>query len=155
MPFPKLNKTFRFITSLGLTILAVIVILSIGWRIFLAFYQPRVLTLNHPIQVERPSYSPGDQLHYTLDYCKSARFQNEYSEIHYSFVNGAIYPAQISVVHSLPPGCNVVHEVVTVPEIPEGEYTLEMIRMYQLFSASRFVVQSESDKFRVIKGATK
>lgn len=119
------------------------------WRIYIAIWEPRALTLNRPIRVETDAVFVGGQLTYTLDYCKSSRFRDEYSEIHYSFLNSTIYPAASVAVHSLPTGCNVVHETVTIPEIPDGEYSLEMERIYLSFSVNRFVVQSTSQRFRV------
>ncbi len=90
----------------------------------------------------------GDYLEYSLDYCKSKRFESLRAHVQFSFRDGVIYnlPMESGPLAS---GCATELSVLPVPVLPEGTYHLEMMRAYSVNPLRDIEVHAISNVFKI------
>lgn len=129
----------------ALAVVAVRIILTAVWYL----WPYDVMRINHPIQIitEHPTSGIGD-FEYTLDYCKSARYEGKRAVVQHAFVDHVILNTP-PTSGPLPSGCHVVTLSIPMPNLQAGEYQLQMVREYQVNPLRKIEVVSVSDKFRI------
>jgi hypothetical protein len=112
------------------------------------FYPALVLEITQPVHVSSDLYNPGSILFYTLSYCK---YKDIEAETHYAWTNRIVYSTTGMTVHTLQMGCHSTKEAVTVPNIPDGIYQLEMVCIYRPSPLRTVEVRSVSNRFWIKK----
>ena len=137
-------KTVVFFSVSLLTLGLVLSLVIIG----LVWLKPaNVFTINGHIAIDEETYHIGDLLTYSMSYCKTSHVE---AEVHYSFIDSLVYSTPGMTTHELPLGCHTVKEAIAVPNLPSGNYSLEMVRVYYVTPLQRLEVRDISRKFTVI-----
>jgi len=144
-----MNKNLCFDYIL-LALLVIISVMLIGGTYLFAFHEnPPIEFFNQPFPVTKESYSGGETVVVTVQYCKhttSAYIRN------LSFVDGLVFSIPESRRGGATLGCDTVDvSSVTIPEtLPPGNYYLRGKNEYEVNFLATRVVEWTSEVFEVI-----
>lgn len=136
------NRMYRL-----MMIILIIMSCSIVYSFYLRFYPFRTLEVDH-VEVLTPEVPVGGVFRYKVGYC---RYTDVVSTAYRTFINvnnqSIRYPQPVSEGISVE-GCHTVERMVTLVDIPPGEYYLRTIASYELESQTR-KVQFITPNFKV------
>ena len=108
----------------------------------------KVFEIMRPIRVLSPNLAQGEDLIYEMSYCK---YQDLDAAVYYSFNDSIAFATPGISMSTLPMGCHMILESLTIPPIPPGVYRLEMLRVYQTSPLRQVEVKSLSQEFRIVQ----
>lgn len=106
-----------------------------------------IITFEQPVTVNKKIYKPGDQIIYTISYCKT---NSQLGTIYRSLVNSTI-TVYTPVTNNLPKGCRKTSRAdLSIPEnANEGIYHIENTIIYRINPLRDFVASWKSEEFEV------
>lgn len=143
-----MNKFYKLINLLLLFSLFVIS-LGIIFGTYLYVFQdsPPVIMNNLPFQVDKTIYHVGDSIYVTFDYC---RYTKVAVTSYVSFVDGLSFIAPPISFAGGKSGCHIMKvELMKVPNLPSGEYTIIGKNEYRINFLSIRYVDWYTTSFRI------
>lgn len=143
---PSLRRPFLARVSL-IAVLFVLVYSIVG--LFWLVWPYHIMTIQD-LQVLEPEVVAGERMVLKMTYCKSSRYDETEASVQYSFHDDLNYGVLGSTSGYIPSGCGVFEEVIPVPLLPAGVYTLEMIRNYRVNPIRSIIIKKTSNRFKII-----
>lgn len=137
------TKGFYFLAWFAILSGMFLVFLVTFWLIYP--YNP--LTIKHPIQVITKEVSAGDELIYSIEYCKNVNIPSTLTK---EYIDGVIYAAP-PIVANNPKGCGINLGMITVPNLPAGNYKIRFTYTYKMNPLREISVVVESSELVVVE----
>jgi hypothetical protein len=136
----KLKHIYAYICLSIITLGALLIAFWLLWPV-------NVIHFDEPVTVDKKVYHPGDQIIYTISYCK---YDSRIGTIYRSLVNSTII-TYTPVTNNLPVGCRKTKKTdLHIPEnTEEGVYHLENTIIYKINPIRDFVASWRSEEFEV------
>lgn len=122
------------------------ILLLVGYYVYCVTWPYHVVDIKHAY-ADHDVYKVGDDLHYTISYCK---YIDVGGTVFSELADGVIYNLK-GTVSNAPVGCGEkIMSVGRVPDVPAGKYRIVTTAVYQVNPFRQIIVKYQTDEFEII-----